>query len=406
LIAEVRTPIAGLTVASASFAPKRRRLLQRSCLTTRAASPKLTSSRRTLVVVTGTWQPWKQVAMEHTAALADAITSAFSAGELTRLVYHTFRVELKDVADVHQPYPDVVYDLLRWCDRKDHLGELTLAAYEDNNRNPKLRAVVTQLKPSVAPYQARELDLQGWRRLRADTDEQLESIVLKNVAFQDVRVWLERLGRLFRSVCRVEPQPQHVSKADFGSAFLVAANIVMTNHHVVRGFLDKDPKQVVFRFDYAMDAKGVTLSEGRTTGLAQDWDVLRNDKLDFALVQLAEPVAADGDGRVLVPLTTSPIANLDPLLVLQHPDALPLKLSLGSITEAARLNGRLGHNANTLGGASGSPCLTTNLDAFAIHHAGNAAGNEAVRFDAILEYLAAPEHKARLEGAGLANLVR
>lgn len=341
--------------------------------------------------------------MEHTQALADAITNAFSAGELTRLVYHTFKVELKDVANAHQPHPDVVYELLRWCERTDHLGELTLAAYAANDRNPRLRSIVGQLKPSSAPYHARELDLTTWRRLRAETDEQLESVVLKNVAFQDVRVWLERLAKLFRSVCRVEPQQG--SKASYGSAFLVAGDVVMTNHHVVRGFLGKDLEQVVFRFDYAMDAKGVVLSAGRTVGLAQDWDLVRDEQLDFAFVRLAERVATDGEGRALVSLTTtSAIADAEPLLVLQHPDALPLKLSLGSITNAAKDNGRLAHSANTLGGSSGSPCLTTNLDAFAIHRGGNNSGNEAVRFEAIRAFLAAPEQKARLDAAGLANL--
>jgi len=338
--------------------------------------------------------------MKHTKELAEAICAAFSVGELTRLVYHTFTRELKDVANVAQPYPDVVYDLLRWCDRTYNVGDLTLAACEENARNPKLRAIASKLKPAVAPYHADDFDLTAWRRLRAETDEQLESIVLKNVSFQDVRMWLERLGSLFRSVCRVEPQQDNTM--GYGSAFLIENDVIMTNDHVVRGFLSKQA-ETLFRFDYVLNSDGIAISKGRTTKLAQDWDILRDEELDFALVRLAEPVGTDGDGRQLIFVATPALADSDPLLVLQHPDALPLKLSFGSVTQAAK-DARISHNANTLGGSSGSPCLTTSLDAFAIHRGGHDGGNTAVPFTAIRTYFSRPEQKARLVAAGLANL--
>ena len=65
-----------------------------------------------------------------------------------------------------------------------------------------------------------------------------------------------------RAVCRVEPQPENESIAEFGTGYLVAPDVVMTNFHVAEKFWDDQAKagRVVLRFDYEKKASGVSVS--------------------------------------------------------------------------------------------------------------------------------------------------
>ena len=68
----------------------------------------------------------------------------------------------------------------------------------------------------------------------------------------------------------------------------------------------------------------------------------------------------------------------DPLIVVQHPllpgklTQLPVQLAIGRILSLPYNELRVRHNARTLGGSSGSPCLNANLELVALHHAGDA----------------------------------
>ena len=132
------------------------------------------------------------------------------------------------------------------------------------------------------------------------------------------------------------------------------------------------------------------------------------DELDYAIVRLDgtpgnDPVGAkaspNSPPRGWIGVSEKPFAfNAQaPLMVLQHPDAAPLKLAL-------EMNGIIGLNANrtrvrytvnTEGGSSGSPCFSTDFQLVALHHAGDpnfAAGhkptfNQGIPFDAIVALL-------------------
>lgn len=347
--------------------------------------------------------------MKRTEAVDLALMDAFSMAEFERVFFYTFGLEVEKVVSTKGSFADLVMDALNWTERQGRLLELLWSARKRNPGNPELKAVIKMLGPDVPPYRERAFGVDQWKRLQGDVgEESLEKVLLANVKFQDVRVWLSRLGALFGTVCRVEPQPIAQTKVGYGSGFLVADDVIMTNAHVVRDFENKPLADVRIRFDYAVDAQGVVLDEGRTAKLAAKWDILRGPAgiLDFALVRLDQPVAkdvVDGKVRGTIPLSTPPVGTDDPLLILQHPDAAPLKLSLGTIGGNLP-GGQLSHNANTLGGSSGSPCLTTNLDAFAIHRA-TQGQNIAVGFDAIRTFLHQPENAAILAEANLGALL-
>jgi hypothetical protein len=85
-------------------------------------------------------------------------------------------------------------------------------------------------------------------------------------------------------------------------------------------------------------------------------------------------------------LTPREFSPNDPILILQHPDAMPMKLSFGSVEKPIPPS-LVTYNVNTRGGSSGSPCLTQDLKVTAIHHYGLTITNRGVTHEAILSYL-------------------
>ena len=91
---------------------------------------------------------------------------------------------------------------------------------------------------------------------------------------------------------------------EYGTGFLVAEDVIITNFHVAGPFWDDKTKagRVVLRFGYETDSSGVEVSGGveyklastwrgpgaPTPGADRPWQVLSSpeDKRDFALLRL------------------------------------------------------------------------------------------------------------------------
>ncbi len=339
-----------------------------------------------------------RITEELKSAIADAYRSEF---DLKELALYEMGRPLAEITGLRLPQGEMILALLDWADSKGRLVELVLKAHARVPGNPVLKQVAARLKAALDAGQT------TWDALSNDPSG-LEKIVLPGVSFQDVASWVEKLTRLFRMVCRVEPQPPAQGLAGFGSGFLVAADVVMTNHHVIASFLQQGADRVRCRFDYANDAAGKE-RPGTTVALApQVWHILSSPDLDFALVRLDRRVADDqvhGQPRPTATLREHAFTHAEPLLVLQHPNARPLQLSLGSVVDPIVQAHRVMYNANTEPGSSGSPVLTSALDAVALHRAWPVGSNynEGVRFDAIRTFLAA--NMGTLEAAGLAVLL-
>jgi Trypsin-like peptidase domain/Effector-associated domain 1 len=310
------------------------------------------------------------------AALRNALIAAFPTwGELKILVDDRLSEQLQNISSEVKPVPQVAHDLINWAQSRGRVTELVIGASAENPGNPELKAFADQF------------------RFAAGAGGELERIVLPAVTFENVGQWLNKLARLRRAVARFEPQPFALSKADYGTGFLVAPDLLMTNWHVVEKNLSglNDPKKVVVRFDCELDAGGAQ-TPGRVCSLADVWDCGHRDMgtgLDYALVRLKEAPAEDvitGAKRGFIKLDGKHRPGVkEPLMILQHPDAMPLKLSIGTV-ESIDANGkRVSYTANTLGGSSGSPCFNTALEPVALHHIGDGGKNlnHGVRLDAI-----------------------
>jgi hypothetical protein len=307
----------------------------------------------------------------------DALLDAFrSRSDLRQMVSYGLDERLDEIAGTGN-LKDTVFELIDWAEAEGKTDELLIAARHENPGNPKLLAFAAE-----AGFTAME-----------PSQGQAERIVNTAAKFQDVETFLARLRACENAVCRIEtPRGNGV-----GTGFLLGPDLVMTNYHVMEGAIRGTVKQetVVFRFGYKVEADGLTLRTGQEYCLVagNGWLVDSSPlaALDYALVRLAGKAGEDpADGGMgtpqrgwLTPVKHDFVVG-EPLYVLQHPDAAPLKFADGSVTEVWSAKNRVIYRTNTIPGSSGSPCFDGAWELVALHHWGDPAGNRGVIFSAIL----------------------
>lgn len=210
----------------------------------------------------------------------------------------------------------------------------------------------------------------------------LQSIVKKALKHLPIRVWLDRIGKIERQVCRVEAMD-----GAFGTGFLVGPDAVLTNWHVVEAARSKGVDGALeCRFDYR-ELPGGGKDPGVKFGVAEIMverpasPSERNsapdqppppteDELDFALLRLAAPQTERGHIQLAPP---PPLAANDPIMIVQHPSGEPMDFALDTSGVIGRSGAgrRLRYSTNTRPGSSGSPCFTIDLDLVALHHLGD-----------------------------------
>lgn len=334
------------------------------------------------------------------AALLDAFPSPF---EIKDLLADRLNKNFFALVPAYVDYQIQLSELLTKANAQAWIAELLSAALEANPANPHLRAF-------AAAHTSLTSDV---------SDRGHQRLVQAGVLPLEVAVWREQLGRLEAQTCRVEVALES-GPTVCGTGFLLGPSVLMTNYHVMEPVYTgkAKPENVLFRFDYKRLPEG-PLNQGVTYSLAAAgaWDLDKSeshkpveadapaDRLDYALVRLAEPAghhkagkkdATSGQDRGwMTPLAASTLAAPMPLLILHHPKGDPLKLAIETNGVIAVTGGgtRLRHKVNTEVGSSGSPCFNQKLNLVALHHAGDpdferpAEWNQAVPFAAILALL-------------------
>ncbi|MBO3093996.1 effector-associated domain EAD1-containing protein [Cellulomonas dongxiuzhuiae] len=340
-----------------------------------------------------TGRQWKQ--------LSDALRQAFTLARFDELLRYSQNRNREDIA-LGGDYQEIVFRVIQTAEAEGWTMRLLAAARE--------------ARPGNAEFLAAAMDLG-----LASATPDLETRVRQDAPFVDVTAWRETLGRREAQVCRVEVDAGVHSGV--GTGFLVGPNLCLTNHHVVAALLDghATPADVILRFDYKR-AQGVIVSAGTELRLAPaDWLVSSAppgaadsaadgslpspDELDYALLRLAGRPGEEATGRAVADPQATPRgwfgglgqgpADGSPMLVLQHPEGAPLKLSLGSSGSVNANGTRVRHLVNTEPGSSGSPCMDARLDVVALHHAGDGtrppgpgpASNGAVPLSAVVDHL-------------------
>ncbi|MFN2137051.1 MAG: trypsin-like peptidase domain-containing protein [Candidatus Promineifilaceae bacterium] len=178
-----------------------------------------------------------------------------------------------------------------------------------------------------------------------------------------------------------------------GTAFLVAPNLAITNHHVVQDKNLLRDVELVFNYqdDFAGQPQAIEKYKAKPTGLFH-----ANKGLDYAILEL-EQEAGVSWGHL--PLSTREVEKGQRINIIQHPYGQPKQISFqNNLVEYVDAN-LLQYVTSTDPGASGSPVLNDRWEVVGIHHAGGRLQepqthryynrNEGIRIGRILEDLPA-----------------
>ena len=221
-----------------------------------------------------------------------------------------------------------------------------------------------------------------------------------------------------RAVCRIHLRDALGTTVGFGTGFLVAPGVLMTNHHVIAGA--EEARHALAEFDYEYDVTGRDKPVA-AFALTVDAAPLSYKPLDFCLAGVA-PRSIDGRrslsefGWLRLNGTPGKAIIGEYLSILQHPGG---ERKQACIRENKLLryddNGTtLWYKTDTVGGSSGSPVFNQTWQVVALHHSGvpekdrqgrwltidgqvwdssmdesriKWIANEGIRISAILEYL-------------------
>jgi len=224
----------------------------------------------------------------------------------------------------------------------------------------------------------------------------LEKIVNKNPdLFSDPSQWLRGMVRAMWAVCRIE-NPEGRA---WGTGFLIAPDLVVTNNHVVcGGGINESPSQVRCRFGFLTRAAG-SRGQSKTYQLANlHWlahsSPTENGGLDYAVLRLDSKAGLDyvndlptNPHRGWIRVSTNPPVQGLSLLTLQHPGGDTLKLADGHVQ--AITPPWLSYQVNTEYGSSGSPVFDNRWELVALHSRRDSTQplNKGILFSAILQNL-------------------
>jgi endonuclease G, mitochondrial len=157
----------------------------------------------------------------------------------------------------------------------------------------------------------------------------------------------------------------------FATGFLVAPDLLITNHHVFR--TPDEARGVGAQFLYERTREGIR--EGLLFDLEPERFFINDRALDYAVVAVA---STSREGAPLsqfhyLPLiaATGKILKGDPVSIIQHPDARPKQYAtVNNRLLDLRGDGFLLYETDTLEGSSGSPVFNGQWETVALHHCG------------------------------------
>ena len=254
----------------------------------------------------------------------------------------------------------ITFDLIETAETEGWLFELLQGARKQNAGNQQL----IEFEQSIG-LAIREFD-----------KEDLEAKIRSFDEFLSLHDWLPKLLDIEKQICRVE-----IANSAYGTGFLVAPNIILTNYHVVEDVFKKNHSysDISLRFDFKKLHSSRTDLEGTVYRLAKKWlvgyDTYETSKnLDYALLRLEQ--TPEKRGFINMPEIkegfSSNYRKNAPLFIVQHPEGSPLKLALDteSIIEMNEHQSRLYYKTITEPGSSGSPCFNNCWDLIALHRSG------------------------------------
>lgn len=177
--------------------------------------------------------------------------------------------------------------------------------------------------------------------------------------------WIQQGIQVAKSVCRVLIQGKGLGA---GTGFLIAPDLLITNHHVIR---DKAvAESAVIEFNYQQDFAGNVSMPCR---YKLDTTHFRtNPKLDYTLIGVqADPTkpSLDSWGHLLLNPYADPVPG-EHVIIIQHPNGGLKQIVVHENYVVNLWDHRLQYSTDTMPGSSGSPVFNDLWQVIAIHHAG------------------------------------
>ncbi|MBP2302702.1 trypsin-like peptidase domain-containing protein [Azospirillum picis] len=182
-------------------------------------------------------------------------------------------------------------------------------------------------------------------------------------------LFLKRADRVARSVGRIVTWPQ---AAGFGTGFLVAPGVLITNKHVLGS--PRDAEMSAVQFDYELDM-GFREQRGEVFRLEPERLFITSEQLDYALVAVA-PRGEDGgaiESHGWLPLVgqVGKIMAGQPVNIIQHPQGRRKEVVFRESTLLPLPDDPdhiLHYTGDTEPGSSGSPVFNDFWEVIALHH--------------------------------------
>ncbi|MEA2840732.1 MAG: hypothetical protein QOF41_2062 [Methylobacteriaceae bacterium] len=361
--------------------------------------------------------------------LAKLLASALGFDDLVSFVYASTGDQLFDTFVQRElPKEPMIRALLVELENLGTTPDFLAYVYVNRPGRADVREAITTYYPEAVAVRNKQIALSaqtaGAPQAKAPdnaVNPGLQRNVRPYLAKLDVRVWQEKLLRIERQVCRIE-----MDGIALGTGFLVGPDTILTNWHVFE--LAKSAGKVDrlgCRFDYVrlsenkiqpghlimldtgdcIDAS--SYSKAETTD-SPDNPIPGEDELDYALLRLArrvgeEQVEGARRGWISLPQAVLPLSSDAAILIVQHPEGMPMKLALDTQAVIGFNDNRtrIRYRTNTDPGSSGSPVFTMDWDIVALHHYGdpkwrNPLFNQGVPIELI---------RQRIEKNGFGNML-
>ncbi|BAZ32655.1 hypothetical protein NIES4074_51610 [Cylindrospermum sp. NIES-4074] len=174
--------------------------------------------------------------------------------------------------------------------------------------------------------------------------------------------FLEQGLKVARSVAYIKVVDSSESWA--GTGFLIAPDLILTNHHVIPSA--DLLKGALFRFNYQENFQGEA-QQPREYRANVNGIFHANEELDYAVIQLEAEAGKEWGWLNLQPRNIKKDARVN---IIQHPGGQPKQISFQNNFVQYVGGNVVQYVTSTLGGSSGSPVLNDGWEVVALHHAG------------------------------------
>ncbi len=251
-----------------------------------------------------------------------------------------------------------VSDLLRWLDGYE-VAEgvkalpLLVSAVESLISADDRAALVELRKRQGWGAEAQSEPAERWRDPRSPAELKLERIIGENT-LRHVNM-LRKALRAAEAVVRIS-----VPGEGYGTGFMVATDLMMTNHHVIADAAQAEGMEAAFFHELDIDGNK---RDEVIVGTAAGSLLYTNFKLDLSLVRLQDPPVFGS------PLGLRPVRleQNQRVAIIQHPGGFLKKISLQNNFVAAADEQLIQYYTSTEAGSSGSPVFDEDFQVVGLH---------------------------------------